>query len=122
MPPHLVRRYNLKGFQMDTVDTAVSAGNLNTFVAAEKAADLVETLKGAGPFTVFAPMDATFAALPAGTVDDLLKLKNKAKITAILTYKVVSGIVVSTDFLHGIIFSTVNFETVTIHTKSCVKS
>jgi len=106
---------------MDIVDTAVSAGNFTTLVAAVKAADLVETLKGAGPFTVFAPTDAAFAALPAGAVDDLLKPENKAKLAAILTYHVVSGKVMSTDLSDGMTPATVNGETVTIHTKGGVK-
>jgi uncharacterized surface protein with fasciclin (FAS1) repeats len=72
----------------DIVDTAVGAGQFTTLVAAVQAAGLVETLKGPGPFTVFAPTDAAFAALPAGTVEDLLKPENKAKLTAILTYHV----------------------------------
>jgi uncharacterized surface protein with fasciclin (FAS1) repeats len=75
----------------DIVDTAVKAGSFNTLAAALKAAGLVDTLKGAGPFTVFAPNDAAFAKLPAGTVDDLLKPENKSKLVAILTYHVVSG-------------------------------
>ncbi len=106
---------------MDIVDTAVSAGNFTTLVAAVKAADLVETLKGAGPFTVFAPTDAAFAALPAGTVEDLLKPENKAKLAAVLTYHVVSGKVMSTDLSDGMSPATVNGETVTIHTKDGVK-
>ena len=73
------------------VETAVSAGSFNTLVAAVKAAELVETLSGPGPFTVFAPTDEAFAKLPAGTVEDLVKPENKAKLTAILTYHVVSG-------------------------------
>ena len=75
----------------DIVDTAVGAGSFKTLVAAVKAADLVDTLKGPGPFTVFAPTDEAFAKLPAGTVDDLLKPENKEKLKAILTYHVVSG-------------------------------
>lgn len=106
---------------MDIVDTAVSAGNFTTLVAAVKAADLVETLKGSGPFTVFAPTDAAFEALPAGTVEDLLKPENKAKLAAILTYHVVSGKVMSTDLSDGMTPATVNGETVTIHTKDGVK-
>jgi uncharacterized surface protein with fasciclin (FAS1) repeats len=74
----------------DIVDTAV-AGKFTTLVAAVKAAGLVETLKGAGPFTVFAPTDEAFAKLPAGTLDSLLKPENKAKLQAILTYHVVPG-------------------------------
>ena len=81
----------------DIVDTAVAAGSFNTLVAAVKAAGLVETLKGAGPFTVFAPNDAAFAKLPPGTVDDLVKPENKAKLTKILTMHVVSGKVMAAD-------------------------
>lgn len=81
----------------DIVDTAVEAGSFNTLVAAVKAADLVDTLKGAGPFTVFAPTDAAFAKLPAGTLDDLLKPENKAKLKGILTYHVVPGKVMAAD-------------------------
>ena len=77
----------------DIVDTAVGAGQFKTLATALKAADLVETLKGPGPFTVFAPTDAAFAKLPAGTVESLLKPENKAKLTAILTYHVVPGAV-----------------------------
>jgi uncharacterized surface protein with fasciclin (FAS1) repeats len=106
---------------MNIVDTAVSAGNFNTLVAAVKAADLVETLTGTGPFTVFAPTDEAFAALPAGTVDDLLKPENKAKLAEILTYHVVSGKVMSTDLSDGMTPTTVNGKPVTIHTKGGVK-
>jgi uncharacterized surface protein with fasciclin (FAS1) repeats len=75
----------------DIVDTAVAAGSFKTLAAALGAAGLVDTLKGAGPFTVFAPTDEAFAKLPAGTVEMLLKPENKAKLTDILTYHVVSG-------------------------------
>lgn len=81
----------------DIVDTAVGAGSFNTLVAAVKAAGLVETLKGPGLFTVFAPTDEAFAKLPKGTLDDLLKPENKAKLTAILTYHVVPGKVMAAD-------------------------
>jgi uncharacterized surface protein with fasciclin (FAS1) repeats len=81
----------------DIVDTAAGAGKFNTLVAAVKAAGLVETLKGPGPFTVFAPTDEAFAKLPKGTVEDLLKPENKAKLAAILTYHVMSGKVMSKD-------------------------
>lgn len=81
----------------DIVDTAVSAGSFNTLVAAVKAAGLVETLKGPGPFTVFAPTDEAFAKLPKGTLDDLLKPENKEKLAGILTYHVVSGKVMAAD-------------------------
>ena len=75
----------------DIVDTAVAAGSFTTLAAALQAADLVGTLKGAGPFTVFAPTDAAFAKLPAGTVESLLRPENKAKLQRILTYHVVAG-------------------------------
>ena len=81
----------------DIVDTAVAAGSFNTLVAAVKAADLVEALKGEGPLTVFAPTDEAFAALPAGTVEDLLKPENKEKLQAILKYHVVAGKVTAAD-------------------------
>lgn len=81
----------------DIVDTAVAAGKFNTLVAAVKAAGLVETLKGAGPFTVFAPTDEAFAALPAGTVESLLKPENKDKLVSVLTYHVVPGKVMAAD-------------------------
>src|SRR5690606_41976218 len=75
----------------DIVDTAKSAGSFNTLVTALQPAGLVDTLKGPGPFTVFAPTDAAFAALPAGTVETLLKPENRDRLTAILTYHVVPG-------------------------------
>lgn len=83
----------------DIVDTAAAAGSFNTLVAAVKAAGLVDTLKGKGPFTVFAPTDAAFAALPSGTVDMLLKPENKAKLVAVLTYHVVPGKVMAADII-----------------------
>lgn len=81
----------------DIVDTAAGAGRFKTLVAAVKAAGLVDTLKGDGPFTVFAPTDEAFAKLPDGTVDDLLKPENKDKLVAILTYHVVPGKIMSGD-------------------------
>ena len=81
----------------DIVDTAVAAGQFKTLAAALTAAGLVETLKGPGPFTVFAPTDAAFGKLPAGTLDTLLKPESKAKLTEILTYHVVAGKVMATD-------------------------
>ncbi len=81
----------------DIVDTAVAAGSFKTLVAAVKAAGLVETLKGDGPFTVFAPTDEAFAKLPKGTLESLLKPENKAKLQAILTYHVVPGKVMAAD-------------------------
>ncbi|GGO35078.1 beta-Ig-H3/fasciclin [Gemmobacter aquaticus] len=98
----------------DIVDTAVGAGNFTTLVAAVQAADLVETLKGEGPFTVFAPTDAAFAALPAGTVEDLLKPENKDKLVSILTYHVVPGKVMSGDLTEGMKAKTVQGGEVTI--------
>lgn len=83
--------------KMDIVDTAVSAGSFNTLVAAVKAAGLVHTLKGDGPFTVFAPTDEAFAALPAGTVETLLRPENKDQLVAILTYHVVPAKIMSAD-------------------------
>ncbi len=83
--------------QKDIVAVASSAGSFNTLVAAVKAAGLVETLQGGGPFTVFAPTDEAFAKLPKGTVEDLLKPENKAKLVAILTYHVVAGKVMAAD-------------------------
>ena len=77
--------------QKDIVDTAVAAGSFQTLATALQAAGLVETLKGPGPFTVFAPTDAAFAKLPSGTVESLLKPENKDKLTAILKYHVVPG-------------------------------
>ncbi|MGV9010024.1 fasciclin domain-containing protein [Brevundimonas sp.] len=81
----------------DIVDTAVAAGSFNTLVAAVTAAGLVDTLKGPGPFTVFAPSDEAFAALPEGTVDELVKPENKDKLTPILTLHVLSGAVHAAD-------------------------
>ena len=81
----------------DIVDTAVAAGAFTTLVAAVTAAGLVETLKGEGPFTVFAPSDEAFAALPAGTVEELVKPENKDKLTAILLLHVVPGKVMAAD-------------------------
>ena len=83
--------------QKDIVDTAVGAGQFNTLAAALGAAGLVETLKGPGPFTVFAPTDDAFAKLPDGTVENLLKPENKAQLTAVLTYHVVPGKVMAED-------------------------
>jgi len=81
----------------DIVETAVSAGSFNTLVAAVKAAGLVDTLKGEGPFTVFAPTDEAFAKLPAGTVENLLKPENIEQLKAVLTYHVVPGKVLAAD-------------------------
>ncbi len=88
-----------KKAKADIVDTAVTAGQFKTLVAAVTAADLVGTLKGKGPFTVFAPTDAAFAKLPPGTVENLLKPENKAKLQAVLTYHVLAGKVMAKDVL-----------------------
>ena len=83
--------------KVDVVQTAVEAGSFKTLVSAVKAAGLVETLQGSGPFTVFAPTDEAFAKLPAGTVENLLKPENKSKLVAVLTYHVIPGKVMSND-------------------------
>jgi uncharacterized surface protein with fasciclin (FAS1) repeats len=98
----------------DIVDTAVAAGSFNTLAAALKAADLVDTLKGKGPFTVFAPTDAAFAKLPPGTVDMLLQPENKEKLRAILTYHVVTGKVTSAQVMKMTSAKTVDGQSVTI--------
>jgi uncharacterized surface protein with fasciclin (FAS1) repeats len=87
--------------QSDIVDTAVNAGSFNTLVAAVKAADLVDTLKGPGPFTVFAPTDEAFAKIPKADLDALLA--NKEKLTAVLTYHVVPGKVMAADVKPGMV-------------------
>ena len=95
------------GHSKDIVDTAVDAGTFTTLVAAVEAAGLVETLKGEGPFTVFAPTDEAFAALPEGTIEELLKPENKDQLTAILTYHVVPGKVMSGDLTDDMMATTV---------------
>ena len=97
MPASLAYAAGHAKHSKDIVDTAVSAGSFNTLVAAVKAAGLVDTLKGKGPFTVFAPTDEAFAKLPKGTVEDLLKPENKDKLVAVLTYHVIPGKVMSKD-------------------------
>jgi len=99
----------------DIVDTAVAAGDFKTLAAALQAAGLVETLKGPGPFTVFAPTDAAFAKLPAGTLDSLLKPENKAQLTSILTYHVVPGKVKAADVVKLTSAKTVNGQAVAIN-------
>jgi uncharacterized surface protein with fasciclin (FAS1) repeats len=106
-----------KAPQKDIVDTAVAAGNFNTLAAALQAAGLVDTLKGKGPFTVFAPTDEAFAKLPAGTVEDLLKPENKAKLVSILTYHVVPGAVSSSEVVKMTSAKTVQGQSVKISTK-----
>lgn len=104
----------------DIVDTAVAAGSFKTLVAAVTAADLGATLKGKGPFTVFAPSDDAFAKLPAGTVEDLVKPSNKAKLAAILTLHVVSGKVMAADIKGPMHPASVNGETLDIDTANGV--
>src|SRR6056297_2020727 len=96
------------------VEVASDTDNLSTLVTAVQAAGLVETLKGDGPFTVFAPTDEAFAALPEGTLEDLLKPENKDKLVAILTYHVVPGKVKSTDLKDGMMAQTVEGNKVTV--------
>jgi uncharacterized surface protein with fasciclin (FAS1) repeats len=101
----------------DIVDNAAGSADHTTLVAAVKAAGLVETLKGAGPFTVFAPTNEAFNKLPAGTVDNLLKPENKAALAGILTYHVVAGAFKSTDLKDGQKVKTVQGEELTINYK-----
>ena len=105
----------------DIIDTAIAAGNFKTLAAALTAAKLVDTLKGAGPFTVFAPTDEAFARLPAGTVESLLK--DIPKLSAILTYHVVAGKVMAADVMKmdGQSAKTVNGAALSISTKDGVK-
>ena len=100
--------------QQDIVETAVDAGKFKTLAAALGAADLVDTLKGRGPFTVFAPTDEAFAKLPAGTVENLLKPENKDQLVAILTYHVVAGKLEASDLTDGKKLKTVQGETLTV--------
>jgi uncharacterized surface protein with fasciclin (FAS1) repeats len=100
----------------DIVDTAVAAGSFKKLVAAVTAADLGATLKGTGPFTVFAPSDDAFAKLPAGTVETLLKPENKAKLAALLKLHVVAGKVMAADIKGPMSPVSVNGETLTITT------
>ncbi|MEI4231407.1 fasciclin domain-containing protein [Roseovarius sp. D22-M7] len=100
----------------DIVDIAAGNESFSTLVAAVKAADLVDTLKGEGPFTVFAPTNDAFAALPEGTVETLLMPENKDQLVSILTYHVVPGKVMSGDLSDGMMAGTVNGAEVTIGT------
>ena len=104
--------------EMDIVETAAEAGSFTTLLAAAEAAGLVETLKGDGPFTVFAPTDEAFAALPEGTVEGLLE--DPETLAAILTYHVIAGEVMSTDLSDGMMATTVNGADVTITTEGGV--
>jgi uncharacterized surface protein with fasciclin (FAS1) repeats len=104
----------------DIVDTAAAAGSFSTLLAAATAAGLVDTLKSEGPFTVFAPTDEAFAALPEGTVDTLLLEENKDQLTAILLYHVVPGKVMSGDLTNGMMAATAQGGEVTIMTEGGV--
>ena len=104
----------MKSESKDIVDTAVAAGQFKTLAAALQAADLIDTLKGDGPFTVFAPTDAAFAKLPAGTVETLLKPENRDQLVAILTYHVVPGKVKAADVVKLSEAKTVNGQDVDI--------
>ncbi len=101
----------------DIVDTAISAGSFKTLAAALGAAGLVETLKGEGPFTVFAPTDEAFTKLPAGTVASLLEPSNKQKLIDILTYHVVAGNVKAADVVKLSSADTLNGQSITVKTK-----
>ena len=102
------------GHKHDIVDTAIKAGSFNTLVAAMQAAELVETLKSKGPFTVFAPTDEAFSKLDKSTLESLLKPENKDQLVAILTYHVVAGKVMSTDITGNMEPATVNGSTINI--------
>ena len=99
---------------MNIVQTAIANGSFETLVAAVTAAELVDTLNGEGPFTVFAPVDSAFAALPEGTVATLILPENKEKLQSILTYHVVAGKVLSSDLSDGMEATTVNGASLTI--------
>ena len=109
------------GHSKDIVDTAVGAGSFNTLVAAVQAAGLVDTLKGEGPFTVFAPTDDAFAALPEGTVETLLLPENKDKLVSILTYHIVSEKVMSGDLSNNVMAKTVQESQIKIMTNGGVR-
>ena len=116
-----VMSFNANAQSKDIVSLAVGNENLSTLVAAVKAGGLVETLQGKGPFTVFAPTDEAFAALPAGTLDMLLKPENKDKLVAVLTYHVVAGKVKSTDLKEGMQAATVQGSKVKVSLKGGAK-
>lgn len=115
----LAKDEKAKAKPMTIVDTAVAAGQFKTLVKAIQAADLVETLSGPGPFTVFAPTDEAFAKLPAGALEGLLK--DKAKLSAVLTYHVVSGKVMAADVVKLKEAKTVNGQIVNVDVKDGVK-
>lgn len=104
----------VNGSELDIVDTAVAAGSFTTLAAALQAADLVDTLKGKGPFTVFAPTDEAFAKLPEGTVENLLQPENRAQLKAVLTYHVVPGAVMAEQVVNLSEAATVNGQSVRV--------
>jgi uncharacterized surface protein with fasciclin (FAS1) repeats len=104
--------------KQDIVETAVAAGQFNTLVKALEAAGLVDTLKGEGPFTVFAPTDEAFSQLPPGTLEDLLKPENKQKLTSILTYHVVSGTVMLEQAMKLTSAKTLNGQDLTLRSEN----
>lgn len=112
--PAIAGHHAMKKTDADIVDVAVSAGDFNTLAAALEAAGLTETLKGKGPFTVFAPTDEAFAKLPEGTVETLLRPENKEQLIAVLTYHVVPGKVTSADVVGLDSATTVNGASLTI--------
>jgi uncharacterized surface protein with fasciclin (FAS1) repeats len=116
LAPSYVAAYDSAAPAKSVVAIAVGSPDHTTLVAAVKAAGLVETLSGSGPFTIFAPTNAAFAKLPAGTVESLLLPENKAKLTAILTYHVVAGKVLAADVKPGAVV-TVNGKSATISIK-----
>jgi uncharacterized surface protein with fasciclin (FAS1) repeats len=107
--------------QFDIIDTALSAGNFSTLAAALKAAGLIETLKGDGPFTVFAPTDEAFSKIPAETLSKLLQPENKEKLIAILTYHVVSGRVTADEVTDLESATSLQGQTLKISTKDGLK-
>lgn len=113
-PAHAQEAAYVKGPQNDIVEVAVSAGSFETLVAAVQAAGLVDVLKSDGPFTVFAPTDEAFGALPSGTVEALLQPENKEKLIAILTYHVVPGRVMAADVVKLTAAKTVQGQEVSI--------
>jgi uncharacterized surface protein with fasciclin (FAS1) repeats len=119
--PVVAGNYNKAMPKQNIVEVAAGNPDFSTLVAAVKAAGLVDTLSSKGPFTVFAPTNAAFAKLPAGTVESLLLPENKAKLSAILTYHVVSGKVLAADVVKLKSAKTVNGKTVTINTAKGVK-
>ncbi len=114
--PEVMEAEPVEEAQPNIVELAVDTDFLSTLVAAVQAGELVETLSGEGPFTVFAPTNDAFAALPEGTLDELLKPENKDQLVAILTYHVVAGKVMSTDLSDGMTAVTVNGAEITIGT------